>query len=237
MHRMSDSALRREISRLVLREREAAGLSHAELAARIGMNANSISRIERGTMAPSLDSVERIFTALGLTIRFSLGRQEPETVAIKEDPDAWLPLSTRLDKSGVGTLMRTLDTLPYVIDGSLAATMQGVPLPVELLELDLAWRDATRFTGRLVRRLAYRWHEGHREFRVHDLDPRAPGAHYWQTATARVRARMVDELPASVEVKVGDAVYHVRPLEELQSGDPETDAMLAGVRAGNVTTG
>ena len=32
-----------------------------------------------------------------------------------------------------------------------------------------------------------------------DLDPRAPGPHYWQTSFGKVRARMCDELPDSVE--------------------------------------
>jgi transcriptional regulator with XRE-family HTH domain len=234
MQGMSESgALRQEISRLLRQEREAAGLTHADLAARSGVAASSLSRIERGTLAPSIDNLEKIFTGLGLRIRLSTERPEETTALV--DRDAWLPLATRLEKSGLGQLLRTLDTVPHVVDGALAATMQGAPLPIEVLEVDIAWRDAGRFTGWLVRRLAYRWHETHQEFRVHDLDPRAPGPHYWQTAVGRVRARMVDDLPESIEVKVGDTVYHVRPIAEVGSDDEKTARAIERFREGTLT--
>ena len=234
MQGMTDSgALRRDISRLLQQEREAAGLTHADLAARSGVAAPSLSRIERGTLAPSIDNLEKIFTALGLRIKVTAER--PEADAELVDRDAWLPLATRLEKSGLGQLLRTLDNVPYVIDGGLAATMQGAPLPIEVLELDVAWRDAGRFTGWLVRRLAYRWHEAHQEFRVHDLDPRAPGPHYWQTAIGKVRARMVDELPESIEIKVGDTAYAVRPIAGAGSEDQKTARAIDRFRNGTLT--
>src|SRR5262245_32578788 len=65
MRHMSDT-LRREIARVLQAEREAAGLSHADLAARAGVNAATLARIERGTHAPSLDMVERLLAALGV---------------------------------------------------------------------------------------------------------------------------------------------------------------------------
>jgi len=227
--------LRREISRLLQQEREAAGLTHADLAARSGVAATSLSRIERGTLAPSMDNVEKIFGSLGLRIRITAERAEADEDLV--DRDAWLPLVTRLEKSGLGQLLRTLDNdhVPYVIDGGLAATMQGAPLPIEVLELDVAWRDAGRFTGWLVRRLAYRWHEAHQEFRVHDLDPRAPGPHYWQTAVGRVRARMLDERPESIEIKVGDAAYQVRPIADAGSDDEKTARAIDRFRNGPLT--
>jgi transcriptional regulator with XRE-family HTH domain len=236
MQGMTDSgALRRDISRLLQQEREAAGLTHADLAARSGVAATSLSRIERGTLAPSIDNLEKIFSALGLRIRITVERAEADAELI--DRDAWLPLSTRLEKSGLGQLLRMLDQdhVPYVIDGALAATMQGAPLPIEVLEVDVAWRDAGRFTGWLVRRLAYRWHEAHQEFRVHDLDPRAPGPHYWQTAIGRVRARMVDELPERVEIKVGDTAYQVRPIAQVGSDEEKTARAIDRFRNGTLT--
>ena len=234
MQDMSDGgALRREISQLLQQEREAAGLTHADLAARCGVAATSLSRIERGTLAPSVDNLEKIFNALGLRVRITAERAEADEDLV--DRDAWLPLSTRLEKSGLGQLLRTLDNLPYVIDGGLAAAMQGAPLPIDVLELDIAWRDAGRFTGWLVRRLAYRWHDAHQEFRVPDLDPRAPGPHYWQTAVGRVRARMVDELPESIEVKVGDTAYPVRPIDGAGSDDEKTARAIDRFRRGTLT--
>jgi transcriptional regulator with XRE-family HTH domain len=224
MQSMSESALRRDIARRLRTEREAAGLTHAELASRSGVSAASLSRIERGTLAPSIDNLEKIFVGLGLQVLLTT---EPiEDLDAEPDRDSWLPLTTRLEKSGMTQLLRTLDPLPYVIDGGLAAVLQGVALPVEELELDIAWRDAGRFTGWLVRRLAYRWHDTHQEFRVHDLDPRAPGSHYWQTATGKVRAHMVDELPESIEIKVGDIAYPVRPIDDIETADEQTARLL-----------
>jgi transcriptional regulator with XRE-family HTH domain len=220
MLNMGERGLRQDIAQLVQKEREAAGLTHADLASRSGVSAASLSRIERGTLAPSIDNLEKIATALGLRIRLSV---EPvQALDAHVDRDAWLPLATRLEKSGLAQLLRTIDNFDYVIDGALAATLQSAPLTIAELEIDVPWRDAGRFTGWLVRRLAYRWHDAHQEFRVHDLDPRAPGPHYWQTATGKVRARMVDELPASVDVTVGDVTYKVRPLADIESSDEST---------------
>src|SRR6266545_4865438 len=125
MRHMSD-ALRREIARVLRAEREAAGLSHADLAARAGINAATLARIERGTHAPSLDMVERILAALGVQAVLST---EP------------------LDRSGLARLLDnlgSLESLPFVLDGALAATLQGVPLPIEALEIDVTWADSDR---------------------------------------------------------------------------------------------
>jgi transcriptional regulator with XRE-family HTH domain len=225
---MSESWLRRDIARLMQREREAAGLTHAELAARAGISASTLTRIERRTLAPSLDNLEKIFGALGLQLRVAT---EPlDDLDAQIDRLSWLPLATRLEKSGVADLLRTLESVPYVIDGGLAAALQGVPLPIDALELDIAWDDAGPFTGWLVRRLAYRWYDAKQEFRMLDLDPRAPGPHFWQTSMGKVRARMVEELPESVEITVGSTAYRVRPLAEVQSDDPVTARVLLRYR-------
>ena len=63
-----------------------------------------------------------------------------------------------------------------------------------------------------------------------DLDPRAPGPHYWQTSFGKVRARMCDELPGGVEVTVGEKAYRVRPLAEIELVDETTDRLLRRFR-------
>jgi transcriptional regulator with XRE-family HTH domain len=210
------SPLRGDIVRLLQKQREAAGLTPAELATKAGVSAASVTKTERGTAIASLDNLEKLFGAMGLHLRLTV---EPiEDPAAKADQLTWLPLTTRLERAGVAQLLRTLDaeSIPYVIDGGLAATLQDVTLPVDGLEIDVAWRDANAFTGWLIRRLAYRWHDTRQEFRLMDLDPRAPGPHYWQTSLGKVRARMVDELPRSIEIRIGHTPYKVRPVDEIE---------------------
>jgi transcriptional regulator with XRE-family HTH domain len=217
-------ALRGEIARILQAEREAAGLSLADLAARSGVNAATLTRIERGTHVPSLEMVEKILAALGLQLAVST---EPlDDLDAQLDRLAWLPVAERLARSGLAHLLETLDTLPFVIDGALAATLQGVPLPVEVLELDLAWADSDAFTRWLLRRFAYRFHDRSQEFRMLDLDPRAPGPHFWQTQFGKIRVHMGDRLPDSVEIKVGDVAYRVRPLADITAADERSARLL-----------
>jgi transcriptional regulator with XRE-family HTH domain len=226
---MSDTHLRREVGQLVQRERESAGLSPAELAARAGLSASTLGRIERGTLAASVDTVDKIFCALGLRLRLS-------TESVADDLDAQLdrlammPLAARLARSGVSHLLETLDGFGFAIDGALAANLHGVPLPVETLEIAVGWAEAEAFNRWLVKRFAYRWHERTGEFRGLDLDPRAPGPHYWQTSFGKVRARMSDELPAGEELPFGGRTYRVLPLAAIDPADDEAAGLLRRYR-------
>jgi transcriptional regulator with XRE-family HTH domain len=192
--------LRQDISRLLRAERESAGITHVELAGRAGVSAASLSRIERGTLAPSVDNLEKIFAALGRKVSF--------TVEAMAEPAP--PLDVQLRKAGIGQLLKTLEAMPCVVDGALAAAVRGEATSVEELDLDVAWRDSGRMTGWLVRRLAYRWDDGHKEFRLTDLDPRAPGPHLYQTALGRVRLHMVDELPDAQETTIAGTKCRIR---------------------------
>jgi transcriptional regulator with XRE-family HTH domain len=56
--------------------REKAGLSQAQLAARIGTQAPGIARIESGRFAPRLDVLHRIAAALGKRVRIQFDSVE-----------------------------------------------------------------------------------------------------------------------------------------------------------------
>ncbi len=60
-----------ELARLVIKHRAALGLSQEELAQRVGTSYSAISRIESGRHKTSIDTLQRLATALGL--RFVLG--------------------------------------------------------------------------------------------------------------------------------------------------------------------
>jgi ribosome-binding protein aMBF1 (putative translation factor) len=62
-----------ELGAEVRRLRESKGMSQAELARRIGSTQPSVARLEAGGVAPTIDTLERIATALGLklAVRFT----------------------------------------------------------------------------------------------------------------------------------------------------------------------
>ena len=50
-----------------------------------------------------------------------------------------------------------------------------------------------------------------------------------------LRARMVDELPVSVEIRVADVTYKVRPLADIESGNESTAQAVRSYRDGRLT--
>ncbi|MDR1097692.1 MAG: helix-turn-helix transcriptional regulator [Tannerella sp.] len=58
-------------SRILLEARKNAKLSREELAKRIGADKSYISRIEKGTVVPSVATFYRIINALGLSVNIS----------------------------------------------------------------------------------------------------------------------------------------------------------------------
>jgi transcriptional regulator with XRE-family HTH domain len=221
---MSDSALRRDLGQLIRLEREAAGLSIDDLAARAGTTPGTLIRVERATHTPSLELAERVFAALGLRLR--LGTERVADLDAELDRLALQPLAQRLDRSGMAHLLSSIEGFPFVIDGAVAAALHGIPVPLDTLDIAVAWADAEVFSRWLTRRFAYRWHERSQEFRMLDLDPRSPGPHYWNTTFGKVRADMCDELPDAVELKVGDEAYRVRPLGQVRLHDEAAAALM-----------
>ena len=61
--------------------RKAAGLKQEELAARSGISQGTISRIERGSHAPSVDTALALARALGTTVEHLFGEVDPNAVA------------------------------------------------------------------------------------------------------------------------------------------------------------
>ena len=63
-----------QLARQMRELRKKAGLSQAQLAARVGTQAPGIARIESGRFAPRLDVLHRIATALGRRVRIEFDR-------------------------------------------------------------------------------------------------------------------------------------------------------------------
>jgi transcriptional regulator with XRE-family HTH domain len=221
---MSDSPLRRDLGQLIRLEREAAGLSIDDLATRAGTTPGTLTRVERATHTPSLELAERVFAALGLRLR--LGTERVADIDAELDRLALQPLAQRLDRSGMAHLLSSIEGFPFVIDGAVAAALHGIPVPLDTLDIAVAWADAEVFSRWLTRRFAYRWHERSQEFRMLDLDPRSPGPHFWKTTFGQVRAQLCDELPDAIEVTVDEVSYRVRPLSQVTTVDEAVDRMV-----------
>ena len=63
---------------LVREARKRAGLSQAELARRVGTTQSVISRLERGTTAPSLQTISELVRACGFELGVSLARHDDD---------------------------------------------------------------------------------------------------------------------------------------------------------------
>ncbi len=69
---------------LVREARLRAGLTQAELAARLGTTQSAIARWEAGGTQPSLETLRRVARACGLELRAGLAERDPGEVALIE---------------------------------------------------------------------------------------------------------------------------------------------------------
>ena len=72
-----------ELGRGLARKRREAGLSQAEVAARMGTSQGAVSRIESGRALPSLVVLDRFARAIGRSIEIIVG--QPEAPASREE--------------------------------------------------------------------------------------------------------------------------------------------------------
>lgn len=84
------SGLRREVGNLIRHHREMAGLTQAELAARIDRSVQLIGRMERGQAAPGFDTLEALARALAVPVREFFGAGQYEAGRSATDPMAKL---------------------------------------------------------------------------------------------------------------------------------------------------
>jgi ribosome-binding protein aMBF1 (putative translation factor) len=68
---------RRSLAERLVRRRQAAGLSQAELARRAGVRSETLNRIERGRTTPDFATVRKLVLAMNAAEREALERQLP----------------------------------------------------------------------------------------------------------------------------------------------------------------
>lgn len=72
-------ARRRAVGERIVRARKAKGLSQSQLALLAGVQAQSISKLERGVFSPSAETLLRIADACGVDPRWIAMLEGPET--------------------------------------------------------------------------------------------------------------------------------------------------------------
>ncbi|MDW5324556.1 helix-turn-helix transcriptional regulator [Plantactinospora sp. KLBMP9567] len=222
---MPSSRLSTLLGTTLRRQRELHGLTQRDLAERSGASQAAIARIEQGVRAPTVAMLERLLTALDLQLTVGV---EPLDAQLDARIDALRgqTVAERIATLGLDRMLDRLGDLPYVLTGATAALLQGAPVPVDDLEIIVAWRDAERFAGWLERYYAQRWNPRWEEFGYLPADPREPGEHRWQVVGGVLRASMVDELPAAVEVRHADRSYRVVPLALVEVTEPATADLM-----------
>jgi hypothetical protein len=117
------------------------------------------------------------------------------------------------------------------VEGAAGAVLHGAPVPVRGLDVAVE-RTRLRTLEEVIRRsYAERWSDVWSRWGMETASPRAPGPMRWQTLDGEFRVRLVDALPETVTVLVGDLPVAVRAIHDLESADPRVARALTRVRA------
>jgi transcriptional regulator with XRE-family HTH domain len=226
--------LTREVGRLLRSRRETAGWTQDRLARRAGTSQQCLSRIERGSAAARLDTVERLFATLGWQLRVDL-RQ----CADEETPDQPGEIDDEARASVMGRFEWYLGKArgtPYVIEGELGALLQGVPLETDTLSIAVAEEEMDRLADWILTTPpCLRWNTAWDDWGGNHPDPRRPGAMRWKLGIGELKVNVVPQLPRPVPVRVGNTEYPVRPLDQIVGSDPEVARILERRHARSTT--
>lgn len=80
------------VADLIVAARRSAGLTLRELAARAGTSHSTLSAYETGRVTPSIDTLERVLDAAGLTIEIDTARRIRRTEHLERGVELWMVL-------------------------------------------------------------------------------------------------------------------------------------------------
>jgi transcriptional regulator with XRE-family HTH domain len=224
------------IGDVLRRARESQELSQEALAAMSGVAQSVISAYERDRRQPSWVAAERLFAEMGLQMRIEL---EPLDADLDRQIDAYAAMTAEERLRELPYCLKELDGhfggIPLVVTGAAAAALQGAPVPVRRVDLLILDEDAAldAFCAQLGKYFSRLW-QPEREWWAGSLNyPEVLREHrttLWMYIIDQIHVTLVDELPQSVTVVVGEATVPVLPLHELELTDPEAARLLARLR-------
>ena len=214
-----------------------ANLTQRERAARSGVAQSAIAAYERGTRSPSLDVLARLLEAVGLRavletrprwehVDRALIVRRHESLEERARSLPWLPVILERVASGV----------EWTVAGAAAVCLQGVPLPVPVVDLWVPdddeqlelWSDA------LVRlTTSFDAEKGLLTYRQPTPDLLRAGPTCWTGAVGslRITVRAAGTYPEPLRLEVDCQTLPVVPLAGVELLDAESAEVLARARA------
>ncbi|MEU8006359.1 helix-turn-helix transcriptional regulator [Catellatospora sp. NPDC049111] len=218
--------------------RQRRGWSQHQLAERAAISQQQISRFERGALGVTAGLADRLFAELGLRLRVDVEAAEGPLDEMIDRVRAELAERQRMVLADFRLLtVLSKPGFAYVIDGTAAALLQGVPVAARRIDLLVAEAELD-----LLAEWVYvvpglrRRNERHRDFSRYDIDPRDAGPLWWGTALVELKVRLVAELPRPVLVTVAEADgdehrVAVRALPAVEADFAEVARVLSRLRA------
>ncbi len=103
------------VSSVIQKTRQRAGLTQADLAQRVGTTQSAISRLENGRVRPSLETIERLAKACGATLELRLRTSEAPTAEFESN----------LSLTPAGRLDQLIRAVQFVVEGRRAMVRRG----------------------------------------------------------------------------------------------------------------
>ncbi len=103
------------VSSVIQKTRQRAGLTQADLAQRVGTTQSAISRLENGRVRPSLETIERLAKACGATLELRLRTPEAPTAEFESN----------LSLTPAGRLDQLIRAVQFVVEGRRAMVRRG----------------------------------------------------------------------------------------------------------------
>lgn len=223
-----------QIPELVRTARRGAGLSQRALAARAGVAASTLSRVESGSVPPSLDLLDRLLAGCGKDAVWTLVDRHADLDAELDRCARLAPLD-RLSSVGIVTwlFVEQLAALDVLLGGAWAASLHGIPHEGDV---GVLWSSADddaleALAGLLLRQIALLYVDG--ELTSPRVAPRhLRGEALWLLRNVgHLRTRLVEPLqdwPREVRVDAGPGVrLRVVAPEDLGLGDGVRPEVLA----------
>lgn len=187
--RVNDHTSAEQVGAIIRSEREKRELTGTKLAQLAQVSASTLSQLEHGKRAVSLDLADQVLAALGLRLHVGVEPLHDKIdKAIAQCAGRSLSEIVGTWKVSLTAFATFLDGVPYIIEGPAAAALQGVPVAVDTLGIAIpADDDAARekFESAMYRIRARRGPDGWQP-----LSLRAPGSpRFWTMWWGAVEVR------------------------------------------------